>query len=216
MHPRPGAGTTGGRPRGGYLWRMTPPIFDAADPPLQARFDGAQPFTEFLASATENVAQWRDTYRLAKVPEEAIARVAALPGRYYLLVLSEDWCGDAINTVPLLARFADAAPNLELRVLARDANPDLMDAHLTGASRSIPVVMVLDERFAEHGWWGPRPRELQAWVLGPGQALEKTERYRQVRTWYARDRGRSTLAEVSEIIERAAGEGRRWDRAAEG
>jgi hypothetical protein len=53
-------------------------------------------------------------------------------------VLSEDWCGDAVNSVPYLARLAELAPNLDLRVLARDENPDLMDAHLTRGSRSIP------------------------------------------------------------------------------
>ena len=43
-------------------------------------------------------------------------------------------------------------------------------------------------------------------MLGPGQALEKGERYRQVRTWYARDRGRATIDEVLTVIERAADE----------
>jgi hypothetical protein len=63
---------------------------------------------------------------------------------------------------------------------------------------------VLDEDFEERGWWGPRPSELQAWVLGDGQAMEKAERYRHVRTWYARDRGRTTAGEVLAVIERAA------------
>jgi hypothetical protein len=173
---------------------------------LKHRFENAPRFAEFLAAAEKNAGLWRDTYRLTRVPPEAVARAEALPGRWHLLVLNEDWCGDAVNTIPHLARLAELSGNLDLRVLGRDANPDLMEAHLspTGA-RAIPVVMVLDERFEEHGWWGSRPDELQRWVLEHGATLEKEERYRHVRTWYARDRGRSTLAEVLAIMERAAG-----------
>jgi ADP-heptose:LPS heptosyltransferase len=116
----------------------------------------------------------------------------------------EDWCGDAVNTVPHLARLAERAPNLDLRVVGREDNPDLMDAHLTNGSRSIPVVIALDSAFVEHGWWGPRPSELQLWATTVGKTMEKDERYRYVRTWYARDRGRTTLDEVVTLLARAA------------
>ena len=142
--------------------------------------------------------------RRAKAPPEAVARADALPARRFLLVLNEDWCGDAVNTLPYVAALADASPRLDLRVVGRDANPDLMDAHLTGTSRSIPVVIAYDAEFRELGWWGPRPAELQQWVLGPGAALEKAERYKEVRRWYARDGGRTTIAEVVALLERTA------------
>ena len=173
---------------------------------LKDRFETAPRFAEFLAAAQKNATLWRDTYRLTKVPDEAVARAAAVPGRWHLLVLVEDWCGDAVNTIPYLARLAELSPNLDLRVLGRDANPDLMDAHLApSGARAIPVVIVLDESFGERGWWGSRPRELQAWMEAEGRAMEKEERYRHVRTWYARDRGRSTLHEVLALLEAASG-----------
>jgi hypothetical protein len=173
---------------------------------LKDRFDSALRFSEFLERAQKNAELWRDTYRLVRVPPEAVERAARIPGRWHLLVMVEDWCGDAVNTIPLLARLSELVDSFDLRIIGRDDNPDLMDERLTNGSRSIPVVMVLDEDHVERGWWGPRPTELQAWVLGPGQALEKGERYRQVRTWYARDRGRTTADEVLTLIERAAEE----------
>ncbi|GLC26443.1 thioredoxin family protein [Roseisolibacter agri] len=173
---------------------------------LKDRFETAPRFAEFLAAAQKNAALWRDTYRLTKVPDDAIARATAVPGRWHLLVLVEDWCGDAVNTIPYLARLAELSPNLDLRVLGRDANPDLMDAHLApSGARAIPVVIVLDEQYAERGWWGSRPSELQAWIETEGRGMEKDERYRHVRTWYARDRGRSTLDEVIALLEAAGG-----------
>ncbi|MGZ8471482.1 MAG: thioredoxin family protein [Gemmatirosa sp.] len=171
---------------------------------LQHRFESALRFSEFLEQAQANAALWRDTYRLARVPADAAARLAALSGRWHLLVIVEDWCGDAVNTVPLLARLAELAPNVDLRVVGRDENPDLMEAHLTNGTRSIPVVLVLDEDYEESGWWGPRPAALQQWVMDEGMRLEKDERYRHVRTWYARDRGRTTVDEVVEVVAWAA------------
>jgi hypothetical protein len=109
-----------------------------------------------------------------------------------------------VNTLPVVARLAEEA-GWDLRVLSRDASPDLMDAHLTnGRSRSIPVVIVYDSAFREVGWWGPRPEEIQSWVLGEGLAMPSPERYKVVRRWYAQDKGRTTLSELLEVFARAA------------
>ncbi|MBX6365814.1 MAG: thioredoxin family protein [Gemmatimonadetes bacterium] len=171
--------------------------------PVERWWD-AVTFGEFLDAAVANRGLWSEFYRRARVEAAAVERVAALGGRWHLLVLSEDWCGDAVNTVPVLARLADLAPNLELRLLGRDSNPELMDAHLTGTSRSIPVVMVLDGQLRETGWWGPRPSELQRWFVETGRRLPPKERYTALRRWYARDRGRSTVEEVVMLLERSA------------
>ena len=166
------------------------------------RFESALSFATFIERAETNASLWRDTYRLARVPKHAVARLAALRCRWNLLVIAEDWCGDAVNTLPLLARLAELAGNIELRVIERDQNLDLMDAHLTNGTRSIPVVIVLDESFVERARWGPRPASLQQWVIEEGMSLETMERYRRVRTWYARDRGQTTADEVVELLER--------------
>lgn len=171
---------------------------------LKARFSAALPFTQFVQEAEANREMWQIMERRARVPQELLDRVRELPDRWYLLVLLEDWSGDAVNTIPPIAALAEAAPNLELRVLGRDSNPDLMDAHLTHGSRSIPIVIVLDEDFEETGWWGPRPAALQAWFRSEGAVLSKEERYKEVRRWYARDRCESTLGEIIKLLEDAA------------
>lgn len=156
-----------------------------------------------LANVTKNADLWAAVWRRAVVDEDYLQRVDAVPGDWHLLVLSEDWCGDAVNTVPVVAKLAALSPSLELRVLARDENLDLMDAHLTGTSRSIPIVILLDAEYRERDWWGPRPTALQDSVSGEWKVLEKSSRYREARMWYARDRGRTTLEEVVSMLERA-------------
>jgi hypothetical protein len=180
-------------------------VHSASRDRLQRRYADAPTFDGFVDAAQANKQLWTTTYRLVRVPEVFVERVRALPAKLHLLVLNEDWCGDSVNTLPAIAKLVSLVPDkVDLRVLGRDANPDLMDAHLTGTSRSIPVVIVLDDAYLERGWWGPRPKELQAWALGPGQALDKAERYREIRRWYARDRALSTLEEVVALLESAA------------
>jgi hypothetical protein len=159
-------------------------------------WDKALPFDSFLASCNaEHCALWEGIYKLARVPDWAVAAVPANAGRK-LLVIAEDWCGDASNTVPIIAKLADMAPGLQLRVIPRDENPELMDQYLTNGSRSIPIVIVLGEDFEEIGHWGPRPTQLQSWVMANRGTTPKAELYPQVRKWYARDRGETTIREV--------------------
>jgi hypothetical protein len=164
-------------------------------------FERATPFRRYLKEVVKNHALWNGLYDRARIPEDLVAAAQAPGGPFRLLALSEDWCGDAVNALPFVARWAEAVPGMELRVLSRDDNPELMDAHLTnGRSRSIPVVMVLDPEGEEVGWWGPRPRKLQKWVLGEGQELSSDDRYKVARRWYARDKGRTLVEEILEII----------------
>lgn len=149
---------------------------------------------------------WEGVAARVRVPGWALERAAAVPGEWRLLVISEDWCGDAANTVPVVAALAGAAPNLEARIVKRDENPELMDLYLTGSSRSIPVAVVLDANFRPHGYWGPRPAELQEFILREKRAGVRPpgDIYRDARAWYARDRGETTLRELLALIEAAA------------
>lgn len=166
-------------------------------------WDEALTFDRFLAEATEHVQLWNGLYRTAQVPEWAVAAVQALGGKFRLVALAEDWCGDAINTIPVLAKWAEVAPGIELRILRRDAHPAVMDQYLTGTSRSIPVVVVLTDDMDELGWWGPRPRALQEFALAQRAAgRSKQEVYPEIRRWYAQDKGQSTIRELLEVMER--------------
>jgi hypothetical protein len=166
---------------------------------FRAIWAGALTFEEFVRAGTKHCGLWRGVYQTARIPDWAIAAVP--PGmQRKLLVIAEDWCGDASNTVPILAKLVDAVPALELRIILRDTNPAVMDRYLTNGSRSIPIVIALDQEFREVGHWGPRPALLQAWVMANLHTMPKTELYPQVRKWYARDRGESTLREVLTVL----------------
>lgn len=166
---------------------------------MRDRFENAETFPQYLERVEKNRDLWLGVYKRASVPEELLEAARATGNQWNLVALTEDWCGDAVNTLPVVARLAEEA-GWSLRVLSRDENPDLMDAHLTdGQSRSIPIVIVYDEEFNEVGWWGPRPDTIQRWVLD-NLEMESADRYKEVRRFYARDKGASTLQEILDLM----------------
>lgn len=183
---------------------MTAPAIPAAT--YAERWARAIPFDTFVVRADANARLWQDMAGRAAAPADLVERAQALAAPVRLLVLMEDWCGDAVNTIPVLDALVRAVPALELRVLRRDEHPDLMEAHLApSGARAIPVVVALDAEFREVGWWGSRPRPLQDWVDTPeARAMEAHDRYREVRRWYARDRGRTALAEILSLLDGGA------------
>lgn len=159
----------------------------------------AESWDSYLARVVKYPELWNGVHERVQLPEDMPSADTLLPCAH-LLALAEDWCGDAANSLPVVAHLARHY-DVELRVLERDANLDLMDQYLTdGRSRSIPVVIALDCDFNELGWWGPRPSELQEWVMSEGLSMPSDERYKVTRRWYAKDRGASTVREVLSML----------------
>ena len=81
-----------------------------------------------------------------------------------MLVITEDWCGDAMMNLPILKHISEAL-HLEVRVFHRDENTDLIDQYLTnGTARSIPIFVFLNDDFEQQTVWGPRARQVQNFV----------------------------------------------------
>lgn len=172
---------------------------------MRARFESALSFPQYLETVRKNEDLWRGVHDRVRLPDGVVDEARELPGTWHLLALSEDWCGDAVNILPVISRLTEWLPNVDLRVLSRDENLDIMDAHLTnGTSRSIPIVIVLDEDYLERAWWGPRPREIQEWVMEEGMKMDPGPRYARVRRFYARDKGRAILSELLDLMRSAA------------
>jgi hypothetical protein len=171
-------------------------------------WDEALTFQQFVKESEQHCELWTGVYRTARIPEWAKSEVARLGRKFRLVVLAEDWCGDASSTIPVIARWVEEAGNIELRILRRDENPQVMDRYLTDGARSIPLVIVLTDEMEEIGRWGPRPAVLQAYVMEQRKARTSQAYYPDVRRWYARDKGESTLREVLQVMSQAPATGR--------
>lgn len=92
-----------------------------------------------------------------------------------VIVLTEDWCGDAMLNIPVLLRMAEQS-DIPVRILSRDDNLELMDQYLTnGKSRSIPIFIFIDEDGKEVAKWGPRAEKIQEFVDNAREQLPSKE-----------------------------------------
>ncbi|MBI1846318.1 MAG: thioredoxin family protein [Candidatus Rokubacteria bacterium] len=93
-------------------------------------------------------------------PEDRQA-LEKLGKRLNVMVITEDWCGDALYNVPVLFKLVEGNPNVETRVFLRDKNPDLIDQYLNkGIFKSIPVFAFFDEHMNEVARLIERPQGL--------------------------------------------------------
>ena len=165
-------------------------------------------WAEYLDAVVEKADLWHSYAGRAKVSPDAQMRLDALPRRVRVLLLTEDWCGDAIRSTPMIAAMAEASENVDLRVLNVDRHPGALDTRLTRGARAIPIAVVFDEDGVEIGQWGPRPAALQAILRkkvaeeGPPTKETKGEFYAPIMAWYAKDRGQVVADEILMLLER--------------
>jgi len=173
----------------------------SAAPLSDHRWASAQTLSEYVDAATSNRELFRSILAAAHLSPQQAMRAQAISCERRVLILLEDWCVDAMHAASAMLRFVETNTLLSLRVLSRDANPDVMDAHRVGTARSIPVVMAFDHDGRECGWWGPRPSPLQMWIEHEMQYVEQPARSQYVRDWYAKDDGVTTQAELLTLLE---------------
>jgi hypothetical protein len=118
------------------------------------------------------------------------------------VLISEGWCGDAANNVPVIAKMAGYSENADLHIILRDDNPEIMDEYLTNGGRAIPKLIVLDENYNELFVWGPRPAVLQKYVMDykKENVFELEELKTEVHMLYFKDKNISTQNEIIELL----------------
>ncbi len=123
----------------------------------------------------------------------------------YWLIMAEHWCGDAAQSLPVFQKVAELSNGLiEMKLVYRDENPELVDAHLTRESRSIPKLVQLDAHFNVTGIWGPRPTEAQKLVKRLKSNPETAPTYStELHKWYANDKQKSLESEIIKLVNRA-------------
>jgi hypothetical protein len=120
------------------------------------------------------------------------------------VVLTELWCGDAAQNVPAIAKMAYANKNkVQLSLLLRDENPEIMDAYLTNGGKSIPKLIALDaETHEELFTWGPRPKEAQQILIDYRAAGSPADvdYKKDIQVWYIKNHTQGLQSEFLELI----------------
>lgn len=156
--------------------------------------------TEALANYTQlndrRMKRWDKTLRFS---EEAVSKITAVSKKMTWTVLTESWCGDASPALPVMNKIAELNPNIELRVVLRDENTDLMNQFLTNGGMSIPKLIVRDDVSNEVvADWGPRSANATKLVEDHKAVygMIKPEFKQDIQVWYNKDKGQSILADL--------------------
>lgn len=136
---------------------------------------------------------------------EIITQLNNLKHKTYWLILTEHWCGDASQTLPALNTLAALSNGkIEMKLVYRDLNEELMNAYLTNGTKSIPKLVQLDKTMNVNGIWGPRPTVAQKLVkeLKSDPATAATYA-NELHKWYAHNKQQDLEKEQSQLLFRA-------------
>lgn len=139
--------------------------------------------------------------KVYKPNEEQLQKLAEKNFKGKFLVITEGWCGDAGQSVPAVCLFFEGKN--EVKIVYRDQNPDLIDQFLTNGTRSIPIVVILDENDKVIAHWGPRPAygiELLKKHKENPETYPKEQFYNDIQVYYAKNRGVDVIDEILELI----------------
>lgn len=141
--------------------------------------------------------------KTAQISQENREHFRNIPERQTWLVISEPWCGDAAQTLPFLNKMAQLSENIDLKILLRDENPELMDKFLTNGSQSIPIVIMIDEEMNVVQTFGPRSKAATKLVSDykteHGKIDDAFKEMLQV--WYNTDKGVSIVNDLVKILD---------------
>lgn len=173
---------------------------------LEGKTTGNNQSADYLHYAKLNLQRmhrWDKTFE----PDAGLVAILQTQPLQEWWVITEGWCGDSAQNLPGIAKLAAAAEGkVQLRIVLRDDNPQIMDQYLTnGTSRSIPILVAFDKTGNELFRWGPRPKAAQdlliAWKNNPAPAsFEDFEK--EMHTWYARDKGNTLQGEIRKVLEK--------------
>lgn len=117
------------------------------------------------------------------------------------MVVTEAWCGDSAQNLPYIAKMASVNPLINLKIVLRDQNLDIMDQYLSNGTRSIPILVSFDQEGNELFKWGPRPAEAASLVKKAKEEGKQKEQFiEELHLWYGRNRGKAIESEFISLL----------------
>jgi hypothetical protein len=132
-----------------------------------------------------------------------ISKLKSLQSQYIWLVIAEGWCGDAAQLLPIFNKMSTISEHIDLKIVFRDENQDLMNLFLTNGNKSIPKLIILDKNsLGIIADWGPRPKGAVDLIQNYKEkfgVIDDTIKA-ELQMWYLHDKGLSTQKEIIELL----------------
>jgi len=165
---------------------------------------GEEQSTEKVSATKLNAQRMKRLTKQIKLEDQLVKKINGVKSFWNWTVLVEAWCGDAAQNVPYLAAMASQNKNIDLKIILRDENLEIIDAHQTNGSRSIPILICTNKNTGkEIGSWGPRPSRIALKIRKfkiSYPEISHDEFVKNIHLWYAQDKGESIQEDFSKLI----------------
>lgn len=161
--------------------------------------------TESLADYTKlNNKRMKRWDKTIKISEQAKEKISNFNKSTTWLIITESWCGDAAHVIPVINRVAELNPNINIKIVLRDDNLELMDMFLTNGGRAIAKVIMLNNETGEViSTYGPRPSEATNLVNEYKEKHGKlTPEFKEdLQQWYNKNKGQNIIEDMIAVLD---------------
>lgn len=169
----------------------------------QGKTTGPNQGADYVHYTNLNFHRMKRLDKTVEINAELKSLIAQIQTPQTWLVISEAWCGDAAQNVPLLQKLADLSSKIELKIILRDENLEVMDLYLTNGGRSIPKLIALENTTLNELYtWGPRPASIQNVMneLKAANITEISEIVEKIQIAYNHDKSQSFQNEFVTLL----------------
>lgn len=159
----------------------------------------SEAYINYTELSLQRMKRWE---KIGKINPELAEKIKTIQQEQTWLVITEAWCGDAAHALPFIEKLAGLNPKIELKIVLRDENEELMNQFLTRGGKSIPKLIAYDKKRKEVLFtWGPRPEEAMQLVMKEKELKgELNEEFREkLQQWFNKDKGKKTVNDLVEL-----------------
>ena len=175
------------------------------DLPSQGKTTGQNQSESYLHYSKLNDQRMQRMDKTVEINPQLQSIIKKLKRQMIWVILTELWCGDAAQNVPVLAKMEEVKRGkIRLVLLLRDENPEIMEAYLTNGGKSIPKLIALDAETNEVLFtWGPRPKEAQQIMDDYKAAGEPADvdYKKDIQVWYIQNHSKALQQEFEELLQ---------------
>ncbi|MBD3637546.1 MAG: thioredoxin family protein [Crocinitomicaceae bacterium] len=170
----------------------------------EGKATGSEQSSDRLQATKLNLSRIHRLNKTIQLDLDLIKLIKSVQSKWDWILILEGWCGDGAQIAPYINKISEVNPQINLKIVLRDENPELMDNHLTNGTRSIPVLICVDtESQEEIGYWGPRPKAVLNWVqeFKTEHPEYTSEEFKKgLHSFYTKDKGASICADLFQVI----------------
>ena len=169
----------------------------------EGKSTGHEQSADLLHYSELNEVRMKRLEKTLKLDLEVEKTIQNLKSKQTWLVITEGWCGDAAQILPIIKLMSEASENIDLKLVLRDENEELINLFLTNGAKSIPKLLLLDESFNLINHWGPRPEGAKNLIIEYKAKHGIVDEAAKIalQKWYLDDKGISTMKEIVAILQ---------------